>query len=138
VLSSSPSASLLLFSPLLLLIFIVRISKGQASVVVLSSAVILENGHQRAYLILTAMSCLESSCNARFEVLMAVTMMITIFWDVTVTNILEEHNISIFRVEEWTFTLLSWRCRCQVPLKHWHWFTRLHIVTSQKTMIFIS
>jgi hypothetical protein len=38
------------------------------------------------------MSCLESFCDARFEVLMAVAVVVTIFWDVTTCSLVDRYQ----------------------------------------------
>lgn len=154
-LSSSPSVFLVLFSPLSSSLpwyvqLCIRISKGQASMVMLAilkyyrpeCAVMLENRHQRAHLILTVMSCLESFCNARLEVLMAVTVMVTIFWDVATRGLVDRYQhfggTHYFHFqgkrENFYCSVLKMKMSgsSQTSAVIYTW---LHIITPQKTVI---
>jgi hypothetical protein len=63
-------------------------------------------------------------CLARFEVLMAVTMKITVFWDVTLCSVVDYYHH--FRAT-CCIDLHPWRWRQQVPRPNWTSWMRIRI-----------
>jgi hypothetical protein len=105
--------------------------------------------------------CRTSYTYVGFEVLTAVVMKSTIFWDTTpysswkLADVSEEYIASIFKVEEWakqetgmklcslsdshsSLIQRSWRWRRHVPSKRLLIFNGLHGVVSQKTEILLT
>jgi hypothetical protein len=89
---------------------------------------ILGNSSQMNHLHKTYQRC-------EIELLIVVTIKITVFWIampcILVTSILEKHAASIFR------PLLSQRWQ-HITLKYWEWSTKIHGITFQKTVTFIT
>jgi hypothetical protein len=73
----------------------------------------------------------------KFEVLTAVTMKISVFWDVTMRSLVDIHRCFERTFCIYEYTRLSWKWRRHIPPKCLQLSVRLHDVTSSKTAMFV-